>query len=508
MSVSQDAYKRWKPDAQQRALTALREAENVEWKPFYCPRKVCNGQPHCAVIEDDENCPGMFGHEWRTQGTTTWVCRFEGCSATGALTDAWAFTHARMDQRPPKWSDDWLTLLLRGGRGSGKTKTGAEITNRVTELTPRIILIGATGPDLRDTMVEGVSGILACSKPGKKPMWEPSKKRLTWPNGCVAQGFSAEEPDRLRGPQSGYVWADEPAHWGLVDEAWENMMFGLRLRGKRGMPPKCVATSTPKPTKWMKALAKAPDTVDRVVSTYANLSNLAETYERTVIARFEGTRTGRQELYGEILEDVEGSLWDWDMIRHVEEPPADLLRVVVAVDPAGTANKRSDETGIVTVALGSDRLIYVLSDRSGKYSPAGWAEMVFKEAEEWSADAIVAEKNYGGDMVRYTLENTGAKQRRMDVPGVKDVTSRRGKELRAEPIVALYEKKKVFHVGRRGDLNPLEEEQTTWVPHEGPSPNRVDALVHGITELAKNVMPAAVASPTSLRRMHPGGGRF
>ena len=453
-----DRFKQWKPEYQQKALNLLREAENNAWVPFYCPNPRCDGAPH----------------------------------------GEWDFSHARADQRPPKWTADWLTLLLRGGRGSGKTRTGAEITNRVTKKVSRIILVAATGPDLRDTMIEGVSGILACSPPGERPVWEPSKKRLTWPNGCIAQGFSAEEPDRLRGPQSGFIWADEPAHWDLVDECWQNMLMGLRM----GTHPKIVATSTPLPTKWMKALAKDAKTIDRVVSTYANIANLAPTFRDMILERYEGTRQGRQELHGEILEDVEGALWNWDIIHYVEEAPA-MKRIVVAVDPAGTANKKSDETGIVVVGIGVDNRIYVLADYSGKYSPNGWAKKVYDAEDQWRADAIVAEKNYGGDMVRHVLESEA--ERRSGVTArVVDVTSRRGKELRAEPIVALYEKNRVFHVGQRGDLMTLEDEMTTWVPGgKDPSPNRVDALVHGATDLGKAAMPAQVADPRTLRRMSP-----
>lgn len=488
-----DAFKRWKPDAQQRALTLLREAENVAWKPFYCRNIQCNGQPH-VWPKDQRECPNPFGHEWEIV-IEVWGCKH--CGVVGDLIDQWDFNHARVDQRPPKWSDDWDTLVLRGGRGSGKTRTGAEITNRVTDITGRLILIAATGPDFRDTMVEGESGILATAPPDKRPLYEPSKKRLTWPNGAIAQGFSAEEPDRLRGPQSGFVWADEPAHWPLVELCWDNMLFGRRLPGKRGFQPKTVATSTPKPTKWMKALVGEEDTIDRVVSTYANLANLADNYRKKVLKKYEGTRLGKQELYGELLEDVEGAMWNWDIIHDIAEAPP-LARIVVSIDPAGTANKRSDETGIIVIGIGHDHKLYVLADFSGKYSPAGWGGAAYDAAQTFSADAIVYEKNYGGDMVAHVLEAEDG--RRGFTCRHIPVTSRRGKDIRAEPIVGLYEKMEVFHVGQRGDLEKLESEQTTWVPHEGPSPNRVDALVHGATELAKHVMPASIANPNDLLR--------
>lgn len=450
-----DNFKNWKPEAQQRALELLREHESSSWRPFYCPNPTCDGQPH----------------------------------------DDWTWNHARADQRPPKWSADWLTLFLSGGRGSGKTRAGAEITHRVSERVPRIALVAATGPDLRDTMVEGVSGIIATSPPGKKPLWEPSKKKLTWPNGCIAQGFSAEEPDRLRGPQSAFAWADEPAHFPLAQLVWDNMLFGLRVKETiDGKPfkPKVVATSTPKPTRFVKDLIAEDSTVVHRVSTFANLDNLADTFKAVILDRYEGTRLGRQELHGEVLEDVEGALWSWDMFQWIEEAPQ-LTTIVVGVDPAGTANPKSDETGIVTVGIDNMKNLYVLSDDSGRYSPEGWGSRTNAAYESFSADRIVPEKNYGQDMVTFVLENSG-----FTGANIKGVQSRRGKAIRAEPIVALYEKGRVFHVGRRGDLGTLEEELTTWVPGEGESPNRLDALVHACTNLAHHAMPASVADPNKL----------
>jgi phage terminase large subunit-like protein len=401
-------YRNWKPEAQQRALALLREHSESTWQPFYCPSPGCDGHPH----------------------------------------DDWGWEHARADQHPPAWSDGWLTWFMTGGRGSGKTRTGSEVTHRVTRKVGWIGLVAATGPDLREIMVEGESGILATARPGERPLWEPSRKKLTWPNGAIGQGFSAEEPDRLRGPQHGFVWADEPAHWPLVVECWDNISFGLRI----GSHPKIVATSTPLPTKWVKKTLNEPTTIRTRVSTYANLTNLAPPFAELILARYEGTRTGKQELHGEVLEDVEGALWTWDMFEWVESPPP-LQRIVVGVDPAGSKNKSSDETGIITVGIGTDRCLYVLDDGSGRYTPAGWAAKANSLYEDTSADCIVAEKNYGGDMVRHTLETSGHTGGR-----IKLVTSRRGKEIRAEPIVALYEKHRVKHVGERGDLSVLEEE--------------------------------------------------
>jgi phage terminase large subunit-like protein len=493
-----ERFKQWKPEYQQRALELLKEREAKPWTAFYCKNHECNGQPHVWPA-DTRDCPYRYGHVWLKD--STWFC--EHCGVGGHPLDEWLFPHARLDQRPPPWGADWLYWWLSGGRGSGKTRTGSEVTNRVSNQTPRIILIAPTGPDLRETMVEGRSGILATAPPDNRPLWEPSKKKLTWPNGCIGQGFSAEEPDRLRGPESGFIWADEPAHYPFAEAVWDNMLFGFRVKGKPGFKPKIVATSTPKSTKWLKAQFKDALSYITRVSSYANISNLDDVYKKVIIPKYEGTRTGQQELEGELLEDVEGALWHWEMFQWVKDVPVSLTRIVVAVDPAGTKNKRSDETGIVVLGIGTDKRIYVLGDYSGKYSPNGWASKVIQLTIDFSADAIVAEKNYGGDMVETTIQNSADKRR--ELVRIKMVTSRRGKEIRAEPIVALYEKMKVVHVGERGLLAQLEEEQTTWVPGVGDSPNRVDALVHGATDLAKQAMPVEVANPQEVLRDHRRG---
>lgn len=390
-------------------------------------------------------------------------------------------------------AEDWLTWLLMAGRGGGKTRVGAEATHRMAEKVPRMHLIAPTGPDFRETIVEGESGILATAPPDKMPEWEPSRKKLTWPNGAIALGFSGEEPDRLRGPQCYWAWIDEPAAMPAIGGefgVWDNLLFGLRL-GKR---PWVCATTTPKPTKWMKELVKDPMTRLSRFSTYSNLDNLAPAFRRFILDKYEGTRVGRQELEAELIEKVEGALWDQAWFRYIDaaEVP-DLDRIIVSVDPAGTANKHSDETGIVVLGV-AGQTIYVLADYTGKYSPAQWATVASGAYATWSADAIIAEKNYGGDMVREVLEKNGAKDIRIEL-----VTSRRGKVIRAEPIAALYEKfhvdehPRVIHV--RG-LKELEDELTTWVQGKA-SPNRLDALVHGATKLARIYVPAQVATPTT-----------
>lgn len=449
--IDPDAFRHWNPETQQRAIDLLRSREASTYRPFYCPNPQCDGDPH----------------------------------------DDWEWRHARAKQRPPSFAEDWLTWLLQAGRGAGKTRVGAELTHRMTSVVSRIALIGPTGPDIRDTMVEGISGILATAAPDKIPEWEPSKKKLTWPNGAIAFGFSGEEPDRLRGPQHGFLWIDEPAHIDLINDVWDMALLGLRL----GKSPRVCATTTPIPTKWMKELVSDPLTRVSRFSTYDNLPNLADTFKRVVLGRYEGTRMGKQELHGEILDDVEGALWKVAMLEGGwvdDDKLPQFDRIVVGVDPAGTANKKSDETGIIVVGIAGLN-IYVLSDRSGRYSPSGWANAVKNAYEEFSADAVVPEKNYGGDMVTHTLENSGIRAR------ILPVVSRRGKAIRAEPIVALYEKepKRMFHV--RG-LETLEDEMLSWVPGKGDSPNRVDALVHGVTELARIAMPSEVADPVKLLR--------
>jgi phage terminase large subunit-like protein len=444
----EDQWRHWTPAAQEKAVEALRQRASQNWRPFYCPVLTCDGKPH----------------------------------------DNWTWRHARADQRPPL-GDDWLTWLVRGGRGGGKTRTGAEWTNRIIKVAPRFALIAPTGPDARDIMVEGESGILATAKPENRPTWEPSKRKLTWPNGAVGHTFSGEEPDRLRGPQHHAAWVDEPAHIPLIEEVWSNLLFGLRL-GKR---PRICATTTPVPSKWMKELVKEPDTISVVASTYANIDNLAPQFAATILKRYEGTRKGRQEIYGEILADVDGALWTWEDIENhrvtLDECPTEFDRIVVGIDPAGSTGKKSDETGIIVVGHKGEHY-YVMADGSGKYSPQGWADRSVGLLETYAADALVPERNYGGDMVKTTLQAADKTAR------IEQVTSRRGKAIRADPVVALYERGLVHHVGEK--LGDLEDQLLGWVPGT-ESPDRLDALVHAITAIAKVVAPTDVADRKALR---------
>jgi phage terminase large subunit-like protein len=442
------AFKGWTPNAQEKALQRLAAAQNDRWRPFYCPNGECDGKPH----------------------------------------DDWTWNHARADQRPPL-DLEWLVWFLMGGRGSGKTRTGSEWVHRMADHVSRIALIAPTGADARDVMLEGESGILTISRPGNRPHYEPSKRRLTWPNGCVGTLYSAEEPDRLRGPEHGAAWGDEPAHWPQVQEAWDNLMFGLRL----GATPRVCVTSTPKPRPWVKALVNDPRTRLVRVSTYANIDNLSPVFAERVIAKYEGTRLGRQELHGEILDDVEGALWSVNMIEdnRVAEAPENFDRVVIAVDPAGSTRKESDETGIIAVGVMRDERdhLYVLDDLSGVYTPNEWANIVMRAVRKHDADCIVAETNFGGDMVVETLRNVDNRVR------VKKVRAKKAKNLRAEPVVGLYEQGRVHHVG---ELVDLETQMTEWVPFDGDSPDRVDALVYGCLELVDRAGPASIASPLRL----------
>lgn len=458
MSQSLGDYKNWTPQAKERARELLRQQAESTWRPFYCRRRTCDGKPH----QQD---------------------------------DGWDFPHARTSQRPPA-GDSWLTWAALGGRGSGKTRGGSEWTHRLAKKYPgcRIALISPTGPEIRDTLVEGESGLLATAEPGAYPDWEPSKKKLTWPNGSTAYGYSGEEPDRLRGRQHHFGWLDEPAHMPLIDDLWSNFLFGLRL----GSAPHVLCTTSPLPVKWLKDLIADEHTQVTHATTYDNLDNLPPHFRQIILNRYEGTRLGKQEILGQLLDEIEGALWTSQMIddnRYTDLP--DLVRIVVGVDPAGTAGKKSDETGIVVCGIDEDGFYYVLADHSGKYSPEGWSRKVLDVVKEWKADAIVVEITYGRDMVTSVLNN--AKRPDELMPKIVPVDSRRGKVLRAEPIVALYERNKVKH-GPPEPLEDLENQQTAWVPGVGSSPDRVDALVHGITHLAVKVEPSSISSPYALMR--------
>ena len=297
----------------------------------------------------------------------------------------------------------------------------------------------------------------------------------------MATTYSADEPDLLRGPQHDAAVCDELASWQYQGEAWSNLEFGLRL----GKNPQTIITTTPRPTKLIQTLLGLPTTIVTRGSTYDNSDNLPTSVLSKLRARYEGTRLGRQELHGEVLDDVPGALWAREQIdkSRVKEA-ADMRRVVVAIDPAVTSGEDSDETGIVVAGRGSDGHYYVLADRSCRMSPYGWATRAVVAFDDLRADRVVAETNNGGDMVELTIRTV-----RKNIPYAA-VHASRGKRVRAEPIAALYEQGKVHHVGA---LPELEDQMCTFLPEGGEgSPDRVDALVWALTELSAGVAGEAV----------------
>lgn len=378
---------------------------------------------------------------------------------------------------------DWQTWLILAGRGFGKTRTGAEwVREQVKAGAKRIHMIAPTAADARDTMVEGESGLLSVCWAGDKthaaetlgrPSYEPSKRRLTWENGAIATLFSAEEPERLRGPQAEVLWADELASWKYMRETWDMAMFGLRL----GSDPRTCITTTPKPLKLLRELVKDEKTAITRGSTFDNARNLAGIFLQAIRDKYEGTRLGRQELYAELLDEAEGALWTRNMVEAAfrREAPPEMARIVVAIDPAITAKEESDETGIIACGLDRDGKGAVMADVSGRYSPGEWAKEAIKLFRAIGADRIIAEGNQGGDMVRHTI------QTEWPSAPVTIVHASRGKAARAEPVAALYEQGKVRHYGTFPDL---EDQLVTWEPLSGlPSPDRLDAMVWGLTEL-------------------------
>jgi phage terminase large subunit-like protein len=383
----------------------------------------------------------------------------------------------RPSQTPPP--GDWSVWLIKAGRGFGKTRIGAEWVRDLAESgkAKRIAIVARTASDHVKTTIEGESGILAVSSPWCRPKYIPSKCMIVWPTGTIAHTYTADEPDNLRGPQHDAAWADELAAW-RYEDAWDQLMFGLRL----GKSPRAVVTTTPRPTALIKRLMASPSTVTTHGSTYENKANLAPTFLEQIVSRYEGTRLGRQELYGEVLDDNPGALWNRSMIEasRVRVHPR-LLRVVVAVDPAVSSNPDSDATGIGAAGLGEDGEVYVLEDATLEMAkPNEWGKETIRIYDKWEADRIVAEKNQGGDLVESNI-----RAQRAYVP-YEGVHAKRSKALRAEPVAALYEQKKVHHVGI---FPKLDDEMCDWNPTDttAPSPNRVDWLVYAVTALLPGI---------------------
>jgi len=389
-----------------------------------------------------------------------------------ALLYDWSFW-VRPGQLPPAWN--WYIWLILSGRGFGKTRTGNELVIRwAREGHTPIALIGQTKADVRDTIIEiGESSLLKISPPWFYPEYEPSKRRVTWPNGVVGIVYSGDEPDQLRGPQHAKAFVDELAKFKYPRETWDNLVLGLRI----GSKPQAVVTTTPRPIKILKEMLRDKRTAVTRGHTLENRANLAPEFINYVLGKYEGTRLGRQELAGEILDDNPGALWKRgaiDELRVKQHPP--LVRVVVGIDPEAANTEDSAETGIIVAGIApvnGQMHAYVLDDLSIKGTPSGWATAAVTGYYKFSADRIVAEVNQGGDMVESTIRTVDP-----NAP-VKKIHASRGKFTRAEPIAALYEQKKVHHVGYFPDL---EEQLCEWLPG-GKSPDRLDALVHCLTEL-------------------------
>lgn len=387
--------------------------------------------------------------------------------------------------RPNQIIDDgaWTTALVLAGRGFGKTRVAVEkVREWACGSTPlargkygRIAMVAETAADARDVLVEGESGLLAVHPPDFRPQYEPSKRRITWPNGAVATLYNGTEPDQLRGPQHDAAIVDELAKYRYAQEAWDQLQFGLRL----GDHPRQVVTTTPRPIPIIRDMLKQADTIVIRGSTYENRSNLAPSFLAKIVARYEGTRLGRQELLAEILDDVPGALWTRAMIDdcRVRDAP-EMARVVVAVDPSGTSGADDgDEIGIVVAGKGVDGRAYVFADLSAQLSPNAWGLRVVNAYRDHRADRIVAERNFGGAMVESVIKTVDR-----NAP-VKLVTASRGKAARAEPIAALYEQGRVSHIGTM----PRLEDQMVCFTADGyvgdRSPDRADALVWALTEL-------------------------
>lgn len=405
-----------------------------------------------------------------------------------ALACDWRFW-ARPEQLPP--DGQWSKWVILAGRGWGKTRTGAEaVRDAIMRGVQRVALVGPTAGDVRDVMIYGESGLLAIFPEHERPKYEPSKRRVTFHTGAVATLYSAEKPDRLRGPQHEFAWLDELAAWANLGDTLSNLQFGLRL----GTSPRMVITTTPRPLDVLKEWCSEAESSDDIRitrgSTYDNARNLAPNFLRDVRRAYEGTRLGAQELYGEILAPANGLFKsDWFKYLPFTDAPR-FTRVFVSVDPAIT--RENDETGIVVVARAGEAG-YVLDDLSGRWSPDEWAHKAVEAAKKYRAHAIVAEVNRGGEMVKSTI-------RQFDKTiAIREVRANRGKDTRAEPIAALYEQGRVYHLER---FQRLEKQMVEWDPTQqdelrnrkkATSPDRLDALVWGMSELGFHLGVARLA---------------
>lgn len=390
---------------------------------------------------------------------------------------------ARPAQRLP--DGDWRIWLLLGGRGAGKTLAAAQCVRAEVETghARHIALVGRSVADIRDVMIEKRSGLLAVAPTHFRPTYEPSLRRLTWPNGAVATTFSGDEPNLLRGPEHDLAWVDELAAFERPDEVWTNLMLGLRLGQAR-----CVVSTTPRPIPLIRDLVArdGKDVALRRMTTFENLQNLSPTFAQDILTRYTGTHLGRQELYAEILSETPGALWTREGIeQHKVSQAPTLTRIVVAIDPSVSSGLESAETGIIVAGVGENGHGYVLEDLSCRASPDRWASRAVMAYHKHRADRILGEVNNGGEMVEHVIRTVD--------PAVpfRAVYASRGKVARAEPVAALYEQGRVHHVGTFSDL---EGQCCMYTPGE-PSPDRMDALVWALTDL---MVGRAVVDPEAL----------
>jgi phage terminase large subunit-like protein len=383
---------------------------------------------------------------------------------------------ARLNQLPPN-GDKWRRWLILGGRGSGKTRSGAEWVRAIAHgewgaRAKHIAIIAPTHAEARLVMIEGQSGLLSVHGADERPLYESSKRTITWANGSKAQVFSAEDYDGLRGPQFDAAWCDELAKWKHADDAWNMLQFALRL----GENPVAVITTTPRPIPLLKRLILDKGTITTRATTFANSGNLAKPFLEEIVARYGGTRLGRQELNGELITDDPNALFQREVIeQHRLRDHPELKRIVVAVDPPAGFGKTNNACGIVCVGLGVDGRAYVLDDASVQGArPAKWAAKIVALFHSRRADRVVAEVNQGGAMVEQVLRQVDE-----DLP-IRAVHATRGKKARAEPVAALYEQGRVSHVGTFAEL---EDEMCNAIGEGGKSPDRLDALVWAVSEL-------------------------
>ena len=427
-----------------------------------------------------------------------------------ALCYSWGYWARPAQLAPPEFeSGKKFGWYLQAGRGYGKTRAAVEqIYKWVDEGARRIALVAMTADDYRKTMIEGESGFLNVGDQVKQPLWNPSRRQLTFPNGAQAFCYSAEEPKRLRGPNHDKAWADEPAYWKYPENTYDNLMFGLRLPPK----PQIIVTGTPRPTKLIKQIIADPNFIVTRGTTFENKAHLAPEFFGKIIAKYEGTRLGRQELSGEVLEDNPGALWNQtriDELRVTEAP--EMRRIVVAIDPAVTSTDTSDETGIIVGGLGIDGHGYVLADLSKQTSPDHWARIAVMAYRTFQADRIVAEVNNGGELVEMVIRTVDANV------SYSAVHASHGKYTRAEPVAALYEQGKIHHVGYHPEL---EDQQCDYDPNvTKKSPDRMDALVWcftnlmlefgagwGLFEHYRDEAAANQPKPVETERYHIGNG--